>query len=93
MISNALKYKEKVETRGRKRKMSSRLIRKVVHFSKTNPSASAKRIKNDLNLGVSVETVRRRLRDNNLYARHPRKVPLLKKIHLTKRIQFVKEPI
>ena len=42
-----------------------------------NPSASKKKIQKDLNLVVNGSTVRRRMMDNNLFARSPKKVPLL----------------
>jgi len=38
-----------------------------------------------------LETVRRRLRDNNLISRSPRKVPLLTKKHAAKRLKFARQ--
>lgn len=79
MISNAIKYKDKVENRGGKRKTSPQDDRNIVRAAKFNPFKSARQIKSELNLEVSDMTIRRRLLDANLFARNPRKKPLLKK--------------
>lgn len=90
MISNAKNYKEKPETRGRKKVLSPKSVRRIVRCSKALPHLPATEIKKELNLNASVETFRRILRRNNLNARSPRKVPLLTKKHIAKRIQFAK---
>lgn len=82
LIRNAIKFNYKPETRGRKRKTSVIDDRGIVRQSKIDPSASSKQIKNRLNLPVSSSTIRRRLLENNLNARSPRKVPLLNKKHI-----------
>uniref|UniRef100_A0A3Q4BDN4 Transposase Tc1-like domain-containing protein n=1 Tax=Mola mola TaxID=94237 RepID=A0A3Q4BDN4_MOLML len=51
------------------------------------------KVYNSLELPVSTVTVRRRLCEANLFTRIPRKVPLLKKRHVQKRLQFAKEHI
>ena len=93
MIRNAIKFVEKPEKRGRKRVLNETSTRQIVRFSKKEPFVSAVDIKKELRLTPSVETIRRRLRENNLYARSPRKVPLLKKIHVIKRLKFAKERV
>lgn len=91
MIRNALKYESKSETRGRKPAMSPKLIRRVVRHSKSNPFIPATQIKNNLNVQASLETVRRHLREHNLVAYNPRKVPLLTRKHVAKRMKFARE--
>lgn len=93
MIRNALIYEEKVESRGRKSVMSQTTKRMIKNVSTRNPLVPATEIRDSVCPSVSVETVRRVLRENNLYARSPRKVPLLKKIHVTNRLRFAKTHI
>lgn len=93
MISNALKWKAKPERRGRKRKTTIRMDRRIARMVKTQPMISSRMIKDSLKLPVSTVTIRRRLCEANLSARSPRKVPLLRKRHVLKRIQFAKEHI
>ena len=93
MIANALKWSGKPETRGRKRKLSDKAVRNLLRKSKKNPFVPATVLKEELCLPVSTSTVKRRLRDANLFARSPRKVPLLKKIHLKNRLQFAKDHV
>lgn len=89
-IANALKYTEKPETRGRKRNTSKADDRLIVRYSKNNPAASSKVILDKVQLPVSDVTIHRRLLENKLFARSPRKVPLLTKKHLQARIKFAK---
>lgn len=93
MISNALSYKNKPETRGRKRKTTRVDDRRIIQTSKKHPTASSAEIKKRLDLSVSDVTVRRRLLENKLYARSPRKVPLLTKKHVAARLKFAKDHI
>uniref|UniRef100_A0A3Q4AFN3 Transposase Tc1-like domain-containing protein n=1 Tax=Mola mola TaxID=94237 RepID=A0A3Q4AFN3_MOLML len=93
MISNALKWRAKPETRGRKRKTTIKMDRRITRMAKAQPMISSRMIKNSLELPVSTVTVRRRLCEANLFTRIPRKVPLLKKRHVQKRLQFAKEHI
>uniref|UniRef100_A0A3Q3IHN1 Transposase Tc1-like domain-containing protein n=1 Tax=Monopterus albus TaxID=43700 RepID=A0A3Q3IHN1_MONAL len=58
-----------------------------------HPMISSRMIKDSLESPVSTVTVRRRLCEANLFSRIPRKVPLLKKRHVQKRLQFAKEHI
>lgn len=90
MICNALKYKSQPETRGRNPAMSTKMIKRVVRFSKNNPFTPATKIKTELEVEASVETIRRRLREHDLVARSPRKVPLLTKRHVANRLKFAK---
>lgn len=91
MIANVKKYHEKQETRGRKPVLSPRMVKRMVRYSKAQPMAPATQIRDELNLPSSVITVRRRLKEHNLSAHSPRKVPLLKKIHVIKRLRFAKQ--
>uniref|UniRef100_A0A3Q4BIN2 Transposase Tc1-like domain-containing protein n=1 Tax=Mola mola TaxID=94237 RepID=A0A3Q4BIN2_MOLML len=94
MISNALKWRAKPETRGRKRKTTIKMDRRITRMAKAQPMISSRMIKDSLELPVSTVTVRRRLWEANLFTRIPRKVPLLKKKrHVQKRLQFAKEHI
>uniref|UniRef100_A0A3Q3X4T7 Transposase Tc1-like domain-containing protein n=1 Tax=Mola mola TaxID=94237 RepID=A0A3Q3X4T7_MOLML len=93
MISNALKWRAKPETRGRKRKTTIKMDRRITRMAKAQPMISSRMIKDSLELPVSTVTVRRRLCEANLFTRIPRKVPLLKKRHVQKRLQFAKEHI
>uniref|UniRef100_A0A3Q3JP41 Transposase Tc1-like domain-containing protein n=1 Tax=Monopterus albus TaxID=43700 RepID=A0A3Q3JP41_MONAL len=93
MISNALKWRAKPERRGRKRKTTIKMDRRITRMAKAQPMISSRMIKDSLELPVSTVTVRRRLCEANLFSRIPRKVPLLKKRHVQKRLQFAKEHI
>lgn len=90
MIINALRYELKVESRGRKRILSPLMVKRLVRTSKKDPFMPATELKNALDLPVSVETVRRRLRESNLNACSPRKVPLLSSKHVAKRLSFAR---
>lgn len=90
MIRNALKWEAKVETRGRKRCTSNRMDREIVKLARIDPYTTSRKVKDDLNLSVSTVTVRRRLMEAKLYARSPRKVPLLTKRHVANRMKFAK---
>lgn len=91
MIRNAITYKKRNEKRGKKRILSEATVRQVTRCAKNRPTMSAIEIRDELNLVCGVHTVRRRLREHKLNARSPRKVPLLKKSHVTRRLQFAKE--
>ena len=55
-IANAIKYKEKRETRGRKRKTSNRMDREIIKCAKQNPFTTSTKIKQDLNLDIDTST-------------------------------------
>ena len=77
MISNAKKFVTKVVSRT-----------KTCNVAIT---AQAVELKKDLNIAASVETIRARLRENNLKACSPRKHPLLTIKHAAKRMKLAKE--
>jgi len=91
MICNALKYDTKPETRGRKLAMTPKMVTRLVRESKKDPFKPASELKKDLNISAAITTVRSCLRDNKLYARSPRKVPLLTKKNIAKRIKFANQ--
>lgn len=93
MVRNALKYSPKAETRGRPRVISDKLAIRVARYSKQHPFSSCKQIKDELNLNASIQTISRRLKDNNLTAHSPRKIPFHTKKHIAARIQFAKRHI
>uniref|UniRef100_A0A3B4B4E0 Transposase Tc1-like domain-containing protein n=1 Tax=Periophthalmus magnuspinnatus TaxID=409849 RepID=A0A3B4B4E0_9GOBI len=70
-----------------------KMDRRIIRMAKAQPMISSRMIKDGLKLPVSAVTVRRRLCEANLFSRIPRKVPLLKKRHVEKRLQFAKEHI
>ena len=90
MIHNALNFKEMPENRGIRRKTTPHEDRSIVRYSRVQPFASSSKIKNDLSLNVSGVTIRRRLKEQNLKACHPRKVPLLATRHVKARLEFAK---
>uniref|UniRef100_A0A8C2JFD8 Myosin, heavy chain 9a, non-muscle n=1 Tax=Cyprinus carpio TaxID=7962 RepID=A0A8C2JFD8_CYPCA len=79
--------------RGRKRKTTIKMDRRITRMAKAQPMITSRMIKDSLELPVSTVTVRRRLCVAILFSRIPRKVPLLKKRHVQKRLQFAKEHI
>uniref|UniRef100_A0A4W4HR81 Transposase Tc1-like domain-containing protein n=1 Tax=Electrophorus electricus TaxID=8005 RepID=A0A4W4HR81_ELEEL len=62
----------------------------TARMAKTQPVISSRVIKDSLK-SVSTMTIRRHLCEANLLARSPHKVPLLKKRHVLKRLQFARE--
>ena len=91
MIRNAKTFVEKVETLGRKASMSKLEVKILVRQCKKEPFKPATELKKDLEITASVETVRARLREHNLKACSPRKVPLLTAKHVAKRMKFANE--
>ncbi|XP_065675106.1 uncharacterized protein LOC136091442 isoform X2 [Hydra vulgaris] len=87
-IRNALKWKNVGETRGRKQKTTEHEDRLIKRAAVADPFLTSRHIKEDLNLGVSSRTVRRRLVQSKLVAISPRKVPFLKKRHVVARLHF-----
>ena len=90
MIVNAKKFTQKSETRGRKRVLLPLMVKRLVRQCKKTPFMPATELKKELSMSASVETIRRRLRDNNLNACSPRKVPLLSRKHVAKRLEFAR---
>ncbi|KRT81050.1 hypothetical protein AMK59_5075 [Oryctes borbonicus] len=72
---NSVGWQVKEETRGRKKKMTIREDNFILHHIKVNPFLSS--VKLNLTLNITARTIRRRIQDNNLLPRSPRKVPLL----------------
>ena len=76
---------------GRPRKTSARDDARMTRLCKADPFKSARAIRDELQLSVSDRTVQRRLFENNLVGRNPRKVPLLRRCHVQARLQFARE--
>lgn len=93
MITNALKWKEKTEKRGRPRKTSFRTDREIIKYVKKHPFATSTEIKQQLQLNIDTSVVRRRLLQHNMRARSARKVPLLTTRHIRCRLEFAKEHV
>ena len=71
--------------------MSPLLVKRLCRQSKQEPFKPAMELKKDLNIAASVETIRDRLRENNLKACSPRKVPLLTITHAAQCMKLAKE--
>ena len=66
-ISNAKKFDQKIESRGRKPVMSPLLVKWLCRQSKKEPFKPATELKKDLNIAASVEPIAyNRLQKNNL---------------------------
>lgn len=79
------------ETRGRPRKTTPQTDRQIVRMVKTRPFATSTEIKKDLGLDVNTSTTRRRLIENKLSSRSPRKCPLLTKRNAQRRKKIAQE--
>lgn len=87
-VFTALHYYPKEETRGRKRKTTSRFDHLLVRHCKTKPFSSSEELKNELNPPVTSRTIRNRLSEAGLMARSPRRVPFLSKKNVQQRLDF-----
>lgn len=68
MIKNAISYKEKAETRGRKRALSPLHVNSLIHESTKDPFKPATELKRDLNITATVQTVRKGVENTmNIY--------------------------
>ena len=93
IISNALKWQQKPETRRRKWETTVKTDRRIVKMAKTQPIITSRKIKDDLKLPLSPVAVGRRLIEAKLSARSPCRAPLLKKRHAQNEFKFAKEHI
>lgn len=78
---------------GRKRKIDERFQRKIVRMVDKEPRLTSKQVQAALQsegTTVSTRTIRRRLNENGLYGRIPRKTPLLTQRHKKARLEFAK---
>ena len=91
MITNALKHKKNIETRGRPKKTTKETDRYIARSAKRDPFISSVKILKEIDSNISSRTVRRRLQENNLHGRSARKVPLLSKKNIIQRIKFAKQ--
>jgi len=90
MIKNALNYKENPETGGRKQSITTLYVNRLIRQSKKDSFKSATELKKGLKINATVQTVRTYLREQNLKACSPRKLPLLNARHISKRMKFSK---
>lgn len=74
--------------RGRPRKTDELTDLYIQNASTTNPFMSAVDIRNELAPEVSVDTVRKRLKEKGLRCRIPARKPHLNSTHIQKRLQF-----
>ena len=80
--------------RGRHKKITPQLERRLVRQVNNNPFTTVKALKKaslDVGVEVSSSTIRNCLHENGLHGRRPRKTPLLKKRHREMRINYAKE--
>lgn len=75
---------------GRPKKLSERSIRLVVRLFDQNPQATLADITSMANLGVSVHTIARRLREEFRFVRYARKKPYLTPERKKKRLQWAR---
>lgn len=87
-VFNAIHAVVKEETRGRKRKTSSRFDKLLIRKCKIEPFLSSKDLQKDLNAPVTSRTIRYRLAEAKLLARSPRKVPYLSQKNIKQRLNF-----
>lgn len=76
--------------RGRPRVTSPTLDQALVLQSTQNPFQTAMDIRNDFAPHISVDTVRKRLKEGGLKCRIPARKPFLKEIHIQKRLDFAR---
>ena len=79
--------------RGRKRKVSPKLARKICREVNNNPRTTTKALRETLDRAgtkVSRSTIERVLHKGGLHGRRPRKTPLLREKHLKARLAFAR---
>ena len=80
--------------RGRKRKVSAKLARKICREVNNNPRTTTKAVVENLDqvgMMVSRSTIERVLHRGGLHARRPQKTPLLRKRHLKAQLAFARD--
>ena len=84
---------ENLPRTGRQKKLTNRAMRNIVIKSKKNPFSTAREIRQDCSLqnNISVDTVKRVLRANNLYGRVAVKKPKLNRVQKKKRLAYAVE--
>jgi len=74
--------------RGRNRATSKREDTKIIREVKKNSKITVREIRENIDLNVSDRTIRRRLREANLYSRFAHKGPFISATNKKKRLQF-----
>lgn len=84
-----------LQGRGRKRKTTAKMDRRILMEVKKNRFQSAVKIaetlKKDEGIDVHAETIRNRIKENGFGSRSVRKKPFLTKRHMERRLQFAKK--
>lgn len=75
---------------GRPRLTTPREDLMIARSTKKDPFKSAEMIRNELNLNVTLPTIRARLRENGLFSRRPAKKSLISEKNRKKRLRFAK---
>ena len=85
---NKTKTTENLPKPGRPRALTACQERKIVMESKMNPFLTANEILQNTEYSVSVDTIKRRLRENNLHGRISMRKPFLTKRNAKQRYKF-----
>lgn len=91
MVAYAILDKKSTKNRGQKRRTTAQTDRRILHTAKCDPFKTSVQLKSELNLDVSLSTVRRRLAENNLHGRSARRVPYLSAKNIQQRLKFAKK--
>lgn len=89
-LSKEDESEKELPKRGRPRATSTSLDLSLVLDSLDNPFHTAVDIRDHLAPGISVDTVRNRLREHGMRCRTPARKPFLRQIHLEKRLEFAR---
>ena len=88
MVANTRNYKEKLENRGKKSKISAVFHRRILSQVRENLFVTPSALKKQYSLNVNALTIRKLLIKNNLKAKIARKVPFLTIVNIKKRYKF-----
>ncbi|GJQ79954.1 hypothetical protein Trydic_g9433 [Trypoxylus dichotomus] len=88
MITNPLKLHKHFEKRGRLRKTTSHMDRRITRLAKENPLETSVSVVEEMDVDISARTIRRRLVVNNLQSR--KKSSTIKQKSITARLMLVR---
>ncbi|CAK9827555.1 Transposable element Tc1 transposase [Anthophora retusa] len=89
-LKNTGKPENMVRT-GRKRKTSAPQDRQIVKEVKQNPFISARQIKENVSLLISITQIKSRIHEVSLHGNISRKRPYISKVNAQKRLNFARE--